>query len=355
MTLRVLVVDDSAFARKVMREVLSRDPEIEVVGIARDGLDALEKIHELKPDVITLDLVMPNLNGLGVLNALRGRNFPRAVIVSMSDAESDLAVAALQAGAVELVHKPTALATDMLYDLADELLNKVKAAGAAKVTLGAPHPPRISSVRPLTKAVAPLRVVVIGASTGGPQALTRLLGELPSDFPLPIAIVLHMPIGYTAALADRLNSVCALAVSEAREDVELTAGMVVIARAGMHLVIASGARDGGPRTKLEFPPMNKPHRPSVDVLFASAASACGAGVLGVVLTGMGEDGLIGARAIKEAGGTLLHEAEESCVVYGMPRAIAEAGLSSGAVTLEAMAAALDVRVRVPPSVPPPPR
>ena len=343
MTVRVLVVDDSAFARKVMREILSRDPDIEVVGIARDGLDALEKIHELKPDVITLDLVMPNLDGLGVLNALRGRTLPRAVIVSMSDAESDLAVAALQAGAVYLVHKPTALATDMLYEVADELLNKVKRAAAAHVTLGTPSPLRIASSSLAARAMAPLRLVVIGASTGGPQALTRLLGDLPADFALPIAIVLHMPIGYTAALAERLNNVCALTVTEARDGLVMTPGNVVIGHAGMHLTIV---QEGGElRTKLEFAPLNKPHRPSVDVLFETAASACGAGVLGVVLTGMGEDGLIGARAIKAAGGSLLNEAEASCVVYGMPRAIHEAGLSSGAVLLDAMAAVLDLRVR----------
>jgi two-component system chemotaxis response regulator CheB len=334
--IRVLVVDDSAFARKVVREVLSADREIEVVGIARDGLDALEQIGHLDPDVVTLDLLMPNLDGIGVLRALAGKARPRVVVVSTSDEQSGLAVEALQAGAVELVHKPTALATDRLYELSTELVQKVKIAALAtpRATRDATAPAP-SSVRGATSSVG---LVVIGASTGGPQALTRLLGELPGDLPVPVAIVLHMPPGYTAALAERLDGACALHVVEAYEGVALTPGLVILGRAGMHLKLVGG--ESAARGHLDLEPYDTPHRPAVDVLFATAAKVYGPRVLGVVLTGMGEDGLEGARQIHSRGGRLLTEAESSCVVYGMPRAVSEAGLSAGSFPLEGMAAAI---------------
>ena len=190
---RVLVVDDSAFARKVVRECLRRSERIEVVDIARDGLEALEKASALRPDVVTLDLVMPNLDGLGVLRALDRAGAPRAVLVSMSDASSDLALDALALGAVDLVHKPTALATNQLYDMADELIAKVLAAAAARP--GALAARRPAPAAPL-RAVSPARrrLLAIGASTGGPQALTALLSALPGDLAVPVAVVLHLPV-----------------------------------------------------------------------------------------------------------------------------------------------------------------
>jgi len=336
--IRVLVVDDSAFARKVMRDVLTADPDVEVVGIARDGLDALEKIAELDPDVVTLDLLMPNLDGLGVLRALAGRPSPRVVVVSTAEQDGELAVDALQAGAVDLVHKPTSLATARLYELSRELVEKVKAAAIARpdtldaggepagVMLGA-HPP----VRP--------RVLVVGASTGGPQALTRLLSALPADLPVPIALVLHMPVGYTTALAARLDGVSPLDVVEASEGLVLRPGLAVLARAGLHMQLV---RDGeGSRVHLDIAPLTSPHRPSVDELFLSAARTYGAAALGVVLTGMGEDGLAGSRALAAAGAWVFTEAMSSCVVYGMPRAVAEAGLSTKSLVLAEMAPTLN--------------
>jgi len=333
---RVLVVDDSAFARKVVREVLSADPGIEVVGIARDGLDALEKIGELDPDVVTLDLLMPSLDGIGVLHALAGKARPRVVVVSTSDQQSSLALEALEAGAIELVHKPTALATDRLYELSTELVQKVKIAARAnpRPTRGPPS----AIPGPLRRGESTVGVLLIGASTGGPQALTRLLAELPGDLPVPVAMVLHMPPGYTAALAERLDGGCALDVVEAREGQTLRPGLVVLGRAGMHIKIAGAP--GAARVHLDLAPVETPHRPAVDVLFSSAVTVFGARVLGVVLTGMGEDGLAGARLIHAAGGRLLTEAESSCVVYGMPRAVNEAGLSAGSFPLEGMAMAI---------------
>lgn len=331
--IRVLVVDDSAFARKVLRETLATAPGLDVVGIARDGLEALEKIAELRPDVVTLDLVMPNLDGLGVLRALPAQGAPRVVIVSISDADSALGVEALQIGAVDLVQKPTALATDRLYELGGELVAKVTAAGLSRPHPSAPmRPPTLR--RPTTGIV---RLLVLGTSTGGPQALTRLIPALPADLPCPLAIALHIPPGYTATLAQRLDEASAVRVSEATDGGELVPGGVVIAPGGMNLRIRGNGPGKPLTTHLDTLITAAPFCPSVDLLFESAAEAAGAGVLGVVLTGMGNDGVEGARAIRRAGGRILTEAERSCVVYGMPRAVMEAHESDGEAALENMA------------------
>lgn len=329
---RVLVVDDSAFARKVLREALSRSERIEVVGTARDGLEALEKIAELSPDVVTLDLVMPNLDGVGVLRALPSVGAPRVVVVSISDADSERGVEALQSGAVQVVHKPTALPTDRLYELSDELVQAVVAAAQARSA------PAASAAERQLKSVARKRtgIVVVGTSTGGPQALTRLLTALPADFPVPMAVVLHIPVGYTEPMARRLDGVCAVEVRQAAEGLELQPGRVVLAQAGMHLKLAR--RAGTVVARLDANPSGSPHRPAVDVLFASAAAEYGAATLGVVLTGMGDDGLAGSRAIHARGGRILTEAESSCIVYGMPRCVRDAGISEAEAPLEEMAA-----------------
>lgn len=340
MTARVLVVDDSAFTRKVLREVLSAAPGVEVVGTARDGLEALEKIELLRPDVVTLDLVMPELDGLGVLRALPRHGAPRVVVVSISDAESALAVEAFHLGAVELVRKPTALASNQLFDMSRELVAKVHAAAAAR-----PRPwPRPEEVaQPPAPAPAPgtpwtRRVVVVGTSTGGPQAITRLLAALPGGLPAPVAIALHIPAGYTDSLAARLDEGSALTVREARDGLVLRPGTAVLAPGGRHLTLERGPE--GPVARLDAQPRESFYRPSVDALFQSAALAYGGDVLGVVLTGMGDDGLIGARAIRAAGGEVLAEAEASCVVYGMPRRVVEAGLAAAQVSIERMAEAI---------------
>jgi two-component system, chemotaxis family, protein-glutamate methylesterase/glutaminase len=332
---RVLVVDDSAFARKVLREVLRSHARIDVVGTARDGLDALEKIAELKPDVVLLDMLMPQLDGLGVLRALPKANAPRVVVVTTLAEDNQLALAALDAGAVDLVQKPTALATDRLYEISDPLIETVLAAAGARVATTDRLP-----VAPLPPADVPrsgkVRMIVIGTSTGGPQALHRLLCALPSTMPVPIAVVLHIPAGYTEALAKRLDQSCALHVVEAADEWVFQPGQVVIARAGVHLKIR--ARDDQYIAQLDSQPPGTAHRPSVDVLFESAAQALGSSVLGVVLTGMGDDGLAGSRAIRTAHGVVLAEAESSCVVYGMPRCVVDAGLAAAQVPLDQMAA-----------------
>ncbi len=339
MTIRVLVVDDSAFARKVVRESLETSPLLEVVGIARDGIDALEKIATLKPDVITLDLVMPNLDGLGVLAALTPEQRARVVVVSMADGESDIGVAALAYGIFDLVHKPTALAVASLQEIAEELVTKVYLAAAQPRG----RVPEVVASEPLPAPRTPSeRVVLIGTSTGGPQALSRLLKELPADFPAPIAMVLHIPVGYTGPLAERLDAECAIDVLEAEEGMLLRPGLAILARAGVHLrLVGSGDEI---RAHLDPEPRGSVHRPSVDVLFQSAAECLGPRALAVVLTGMGDDGLLGARAIHAAGGQILTEAEGSCVVYGMPRVVQEAGLSAAETHLARMAGEISRRV-----------
>jgi two-component system, chemotaxis family, protein-glutamate methylesterase/glutaminase len=329
---RVLVVDDSAFARKVLREVLSSSGEVEVVGTAHDGLDALEKVAALAPDVITLDLLMPGLDGLGVLRELPALGATRAVVVSISDEQSELVVEALQLGAVDFVRKPTALATDRLYELGGELVRKVLAAAHA----GA-RPAAVLPVAPAPRQRVSTELVVVGTSTGGPQALTALVAALPAGFPAAVAIALHIPAEYTAALARRLDRVSALEVVEAAEGLELAPGRVLLARGGIHLeVVRRGAVLAAHLTAAPW----RPYSPSVDVLFESAAAACGPAALGVVLTGMGDDGVAGARALTARGARVLTEAESSCVVYGMPRAVAAAGLSTRSAPLAEMPAAI---------------
>lgn len=331
--IRVLIVDDSAFARKVLRLSLGADPRLEVIGTAGDGLDALEKIDSLKPDVVTLDLVMPNLDGVGVMRALSeasGRS-PAVVLVTISDEESELVVEALQLGAVSMVKKPTALATNQLYEMSAELIAGVVAAAEARPQ----HVP--STPVQLVRLQEPVttQVVVIGASTGGPQALTQLVSRLPRTLPVPVVIALHIPREYTEALAKRLSTLGGLEVIEASDGAPLLPGQALLARGGAHLTLQ---RDGqGLTARVSTQPASMPYFPSIDLLFSSAAQACGSNVLGAVLTGMGDDGLEGTRSIVSAGGEVLTESESSCVVYGMPRAVKEAGLSAGEARIEAMA------------------
>ena len=265
--LRVLVVDDSAFARMVLSRVLRASPRIEVIGTARDGDDALAQIAASDPDVITLDLTMPGRDGLAVLRALKGRSRPRAVVVSVSTIDSALAVEALSLGAIDLISKPSALATDRLYELGNELVMKVLAAGM---------PAAESVVRDIPTISLPAHaaeLVLIGTSTGGPQALTRVLAALPKDLAAPVAIVLHIPIGYTEALAKRLDQTSPLEVVEAAEGTELRAGRVVLAHAGHHLKLR---RDGDHFVAhLDTLPLRS-HVPSVDELFLSGVKAAGA-------------------------------------------------------------------------------
>lgn len=340
--IRVLVVDDSAFVRKVVREMLSGSPLIEVVGAARDGEEALELVETLKPDVVTCDLFMPRLDGVGFVRRQMERQPLPILVLTAAPQDADKVVEALGAGAVDLVQKPTALATDDLRLIREQLVEKVTAAGGAPVThlIDSPAPAR--ALAGLSRAAAKADVVVLGISTGGPQALRRLLPAFAADFPVPIAMVLHMPVGYTALYAEKLNEICALEVREAREGDVLRPGLALLAPAGRHLQFRRGP--AGVTAHLSLHPLEKAHRPSADVLFRSAAETYGARVLAIVMTGMGDDGKEGAAWVKAQGGVVLTEAEKSCIIYGMPRSVVEAGLSDAAVPLVGMAQAITERI-----------
>jgi two-component system chemotaxis response regulator CheB len=337
--LRVLIVDDSAYVRKVVRQMLSRSPFIEVVGAAHDGEEALELVERLQPDVVTLDLIMPNMDGVTFLQRQMAKRPVPVVVVSIASESGELALAALDAGAIDFIQKPTALATEKVFEIADELIEKVKAAAdvplARLAPMAAPPPP---VTMPRAKN-GPIDIVVIGISTGGPQALKLFIPALPADFPVPVAIVLHMPVGYTEMYAQKLAEVSRLKVSEAREGDVLRPGLALLAPAGRHLTLRREA-DGAVVTHLDARPFDTLHRPSADVLFRSAAEVYGERVLGVVMTGMGADGRDGAAWIKARGGLIFTEAEETCVVYGMPRSVVEAGLSDRSVPLYDIAQAI---------------
>ena len=338
---RVLIVDDSAYVRKVIRQMLSRSPFLEIVGAARDGREALELAEELRPDVITCDLIMPDLDGVGFITAQMAKRPVPIVVVSVASESGELVLSALDAGAVDFVQKPTALATDRVLEIADELIEKVKSAAASRPAAARESSPPISA--PPAGAARSVDMVVIGISTGGPQALKRLIPRLPAELAVPIAIVLHMPVGYTELYASKLNEQSALHVIESRGGETIEKGNVYLAPAGRHLTMRR-TPSGEVETHLDVRPVDTLYRPSVDALFQSAAEVYGSRVLGIVMTGMGSDGREGAAWIKAKGGTILTESEASCVVYGMPRSIVEAGLSDGAVSLDQMADALMARV-----------
>jgi two-component system chemotaxis response regulator CheB len=338
------VVDDSAYVRKVVKEILSRSPYLEVVGTAHDGVDALEKIEELDPDVVTCDLVMPEMDGVAFVTAQMARRPVPIVLISVVDGQSEHVLKALEAGAVDFVRKPTARASERMLDVAAELVAKVKAAGSAPRQRLALRPLEDAGIiEPPRNAARRFDVVVLGISTGGPQALRQLVPLLSAECPVPIAVVLHMPVGYTELYAQKLDEISAVKVLEVAEGQSLQPGVVWIAPAGRHLSFRRDA-DGLVRARLSLEPAATPHRPSVDVLFKSAAQTFGARALAVVMTGMGNDGREGAGWIKAHGGTVLTEAEASCVVYGMPRSVAEAGLSDASVPLERMAQAIMERL-----------
>ncbi|MCX8032149.1 MAG: chemotaxis response regulator protein-glutamate methylesterase [Thermoleophilia bacterium] len=338
--IRVLVVDDSAYVRKVVREILNSCPDVEVVGTAVDGEDALARVEQLQPDVVTLDLIMPRMDGIQFLKEQMRRKPIPVVVLSIASESGDTALAALEAGAVELVQKPTALASERMYEVAERLAQAVRSAVNAsldKLAVAARTPARPAPTPARPKGTIDL--VAIGLSTGGPQALKHVLSALPPTISVPIAVVLHMPVGYTELYARSLNAAVPLEVKEAAQGEPLVPGTVYIAPAGKHLTFRR-APDGSIRAHLDTRPVDSLHRPSIDVMFSSAAKVYGERLLGIVMTGMGNDGAKGAREIKAAGGLVFSEAKETSVIYGMPRAVEEAGLSDRVVPLDQMAAAI---------------
>ena len=335
--IRVLVVDDSAYMRKVIREMLERSPSIKVVGTAFNGKDALEKTAELQPDVVTVDLYMPELDGVGFVRTQMSRRPLPIVLCSSATESAEDVMTAMEAGAVEFVRKPTAQALDYVMSIGEELIRAVTAASAASVKKLVMEEPR--TIQPLKRSFfhhGPVDAVLIGISTGGPRALRSLLPLFPADFPVPIAIVLHMPPGYTQPLAQKLDELCSLQVLESCDELEMQPGRVILAQAGLHTRLVRRA-DSTVVTRLDQERPDMLYCPAVDVLFQSGAAAYGSRVLGVVMTGMGNDGTVGAAWVKGSGGKIFAEDESSSVVYGMPRSVVEAGLADQIIPLDQMA------------------
>ena len=336
--IRVLVVDDSALMRKLIPAILARDSSIEVVGTAMDGAFALKKIEELRPDVVTLDLEMPRMDGLEMLRLIMRRAPLPIILFSTHSKKGGYAtLKALALGAVDFLAKPKDAAAGHLEEIADQLIAKIKVAKrAAKrklppVTVREELPKLAKGSRP---ALAPRRVIAVGISTGGPNALQYVLSQIPNDFLSAIVVVQHMPEGFTEMFAKRLDECCPLEVQEARSGDLLLAGRVLICPGNRHMMVRRMPR-GDMVVLSDGPPVNG-HRPSADVLFHSVAQEFSLMSVGVLMTGMGEDGAEGLGAIKAAGGMTIAQSEDTCVVSGMPRAAILKGYANKVIPLEGL-------------------
>jgi two-component system chemotaxis response regulator CheB len=338
---RILIVDDSAVMRSLLRSVVLADPRLEVAGTAADGDLALQLVEILRPDLVLLDVEMPVMDGLATLSELRKRRHTMPVIMcsSLTRRGARVAIEALAGGASDYVAKPAGQSDRQtsMRALSYDLLAKIH----ALTSVPQPVPPVFSLGLPpirLRPAASAPAVVAIGVSTGGPAALDVLLPALPGDFPLPVLLVQHMSEVFTGLLAERLSGICRLRVQEAAEGLPARAGTIYIARGNWHLEVMAAAAPGAPATlHLSQGPLENHCRPAVDVLFRSAARAYGPGVLAVVLTGMGADGTEGCRAVREQGGMVWAQDRATSTVWGMPGSVAGAGLAEKVLPLAAIA------------------
>lgn len=340
--IRVLVVDDSALMRKLIPQILASDPEIEVVGTAMDGAFGLKKIEDLRPDVVTLDLEMPRMDGLEMLRQImRKYRVPVIIVSALTTQGATATFKALALGALDFVAKPRDAASVHMDQIATDLIAKIKVASRTRMrNLTAPsvlerhraakpaHPPR----------KAPTKVIAIGVSTGGPNALQYLLSQLPGDFSASILVVQHMPEGFTDMFARRLNECCAIEVKEAQSGDLVLSGRALVCPGDRHMKVRRMPL--ADTIVLSNEPRVNGHRPSVDVLFRSVGAEFGGRAVGVLMTGMGDDGANGMGAIKDAGGLTIAQAEDSCVVFGMPKAAIERGYAMRVVPLEMLSMAL---------------
>jgi two-component system, chemotaxis family, protein-glutamate methylesterase/glutaminase len=333
MAIRVLIVDDSATARAVLREILESDPSIEVVATASDAYVARDKIVELKPDVVCLDVEMPRMDGITFLKRLMHyMPIPVVMVSSLTQSGAKTTLEALEAGAVDFVAKPHSHIYDGVESMRDELLNKIKIASRVRVrqrTLQAVQQANTTSLAETTH-----KILAIGASTGGTEALKDVLMGLPRNAPGTI-IVQHMPQNFTRPFAERLNGLCSMEVREARNGDSITPGVALIAPGDYHMVV----RRSGARYYVEIGSGDKVsgHRPSADVLFNSVAKIAGANAVGVILTGMGGDGARGLLAMRNAGARTIGQDEASCVVYGMPKVAYDLGAVERQLPLDRIA------------------
>ncbi len=344
--IRVLVVDDSAFNRRTIIKILEAVPQVEIVGYAVDGEDGLRKVYDLKPDLITLDLEMPKIDGFTFLRIVM-QNRPTPVIVISSQGEDENVFKALELGAFEFVAKPTARSDAQLFNIRDDLVHKVLAALRAdmdKISLRSegllkaqPRDPlRRSALRPDVRTGYPQGLVLIGSSTGGPPAVQSVLSQIPGNTPLMFAVSQHMPAEFTRAFAERLDRYCDLEVCEAKTGDLFKPGRVLVAPGGKNLLFRRGA--SGLVAHLADPDPAQRYVPSVDAMFLSAVQVCDQRLIAVVLTGMGNDGAAGVKAIKGHGGRAIAEAEDSCVVFGMPKEAIATGMIDAVVALDGIGA-----------------
>ncbi len=340
MTIKVLVVDDSNFFCRRVAEILSADPEIKVVGVANNGQEAIEKVKLLKPDVITLDVEMPVMDGITALKQITKIHPAKALMLSSLTYEgAKLTLDALDAGAADFMLKSYEGISQTSSRLSIGLRNKVKELGRVAAKTAVPRP---SVSAPVSQPVKPspsakvqrgnFKVLAIGASTGGPVALQKILTALPANFAVPITITQHMPGTFTGAFAQRLNGLCQLNVVEATDGMSLNAGTVYIAPGGKQMFIEGSA--SAAKLRIRESDARLQYAPCVDVTYASASKVFGQNVLALVLTGMGADGRDGSRLLKQKGATVWTQNESSCVVYGMPMSVKTAGLSDLEVDLD---------------------
>ena len=348
---RVLVIDDSAFNRRTIVKILEALPNVEVVGYACDGEEGLRKVLDLKPDLVTLDLEMPRMDGFTLLRIVMQKQ-PTPIIVVSSRSNDDDVFKALELGAVEFVPKPSARVTPTLMDIREVLLEKVREVTNANLRSILERRPPVTPPRHIehsqpvlsTSAGNDFQMVVIGSSTGGPPALQAIFSAIQEPIPVGFAVAQHMPPDFTRAFADRLNRFSALEIREAATGDRIRPNQVLIAPGGYNLEIFR--RGDELIAKVTEPRSHQRYIPSADVLFASAAPLFGARLLGVVLTGMGNDGARGVPLIKDHGGAVLAEAEESCVVFGMPKEAIATGKVDAVVPLAMMSREILRRCRI---------
>ena len=333
--LTVLVVDDSALVRQMLVSILSSDPEIGTVEVAPDPLIARDKIKRLNPDVITLDIEMPRMNGMDFLDKIMAlRPMPVVMLSSLTQRGADAAIMALEHGAVDFVPKPVRDLAEGFDELRDEILTKVKAAARANVARRLPRPPG-SPVAPARLSYRSTETIVaIGASTGGVEALADVLAAMPGDAPA-VVVTQHMPPAFTRRFAERLDGLCRIRVVEAEDGARILPGHAYIAPGGFQLEVVRSGADY--RCRVLSAERVSGHCPSVDVLFHSVAEAAGANAVGVIMTGMGRDGAAGLLAMRRAGARTLGQDEATCLVYGMPRVASEIGAVERQAPLEAIA------------------
>jgi two-component system chemotaxis response regulator CheB len=347
--IRVLVVDDSVVVRRILRDVLAEDSAFEVAGVAANGKIALSMVEQVSPDVVTLDVEMPDMDGIEVLRHLRvsSPSLPVVMFSTLTQRGAEATLDALALGARDYVTKPANIGSVSvgMQRIREELLPKLKAicgGKAAVVPSASSFTPRPTSVSTMADRTGPLDIVVIGCSTGGPNALSEILPQFPADFPVPVAVVQHMPPTFTKFLAERLNASCALQVLEAGVDEKLQPGTIWIAPGDYHVSVYS--QGTAMRLRRHQAPPENSCRPAVDVLFRTAAMTYGGRVLAVILTGMGQDGLRGAQELKSVNATVIAQDEASSVVWGMPGFVVQAGLADRVVPLGQMAQEIMRRV-----------